>query len=384
MISLSTKKKTNRLRRWFSICPIRHTLTIIFALLIGAYFLFRRNEAFLTAIANGFVHPWHKYVSQFCALFPFSLGEAVIIIGVLGIIVYIIIQVAAICRKRNIFLRIYRTAITAAMIFSIVYGGFCTLWGVYYYTADFEEQSGIYGKAISVEELETVTRYFTAKMNEYSALVARDETGAFAEDIEAVFDYSSKLYDAVSAALPCLEGPAIEPKPFLFSEALSYMTFTGFFFPFTGEANINVHCPASSIPSTIAHEIAHQRGVAEEDEANFVAVLASMEDGNPIYCYSACLMAYTYLGNALYGADYDAWADNYRSIVPEVIVDMRNSSSYWDTYRDTKVNTASDAVYTGFLKSYGQTEGLKTYGKCIDLLVAYYYDEACQYLNEVE
>ena len=384
MIELGTKEKTGRLRKWFCICPIRHCITVIFALVISLYFLLRRNEALLTAVAEGFVRPWHRLVSRFCALFPFSIGETLIIIGVLGIIVYIIFQVVHICRRKNIFLRIYRSAVTAVMLFAIIYGGFCTLWGVYYYTADFEEQSGIYGKAISVAELETVTRYFTAKLNEYSTLVARDERGVFAEDMDTVFDYSPQLYDAVSSVLPCLEGPAIAPKPFLFSEALSYMTFTGFFFPFTGEANINVHCPASSIPSTIAHEIAHQRGVAEEDEANFVAVLASMEDGNPAYCYSSCLMAYTYLGNALYGANYEAWADNYMSIAPEVIIDMRNSSSYWDTYRDTKVNAASDAVYTGFLKSYGQTDGLKTYGKCIDLLVAYYYDEAIEYLSKVE
>ena len=161
------------------------------------------------------------------------------------------------------------------------------------------------------------------------------------------------------------------------------MTFTGFFFPFTGEANINVDSPSCMTASTIAHEIAHQRGVAEEDEANFVAVLASLADGNSVYCYSSCLMAYTYLSNALYTADYDSWLANYRTLKPEVISDLKYNSSYWDKYRDSVVNTASDAVYTGMLLSYGQTDGLKTYGKCVDLIVAYYLDDAVQHFRKV-
>ncbi len=384
MNETTIRPKKSRLRAWFLLCPVRHILILIFGLLIGGYFLLRGNEALLNALSAGFVRPWHKALSSFCALFPFSVAEALIVLAVLGALVYIIIQLLHILRRRDVLKRLYRIAMTFLMAFCVVYGGFCSLWGIYFYTADFEEQSGIHAQPISTEALETVTRYFTTRLNEYSAFVSRDEKGFFSEDMEAVFDYAPQLYDAVSSGIPCLEGAGLRPKPFLFSEALSYMTFTGFFFPFTAEANINVHSPSCMIPSTIAHEIAHQRGVAEEDEANFVAVLACMEDGDPVYCYSACLMAYTHLGNALYKADYEAWLDNYSSIAPEVLADIQNNNSYWNTYRESAVNTASDAVYTGLLQSYGQSDGLKTYGKCIDLLVAYYYEEAAQYLDEVE
>ncbi len=382
MVNTSTRKK-QWLRSWFALCPIRHLLIVVFGFLIAAYFLLRDNEELLETLSAHFVLPWHRAVSGFCAYFPFSVAEALIVLAVVGALVYIIFQLVHIVRRNEAVKRIYRIVMTFVMAFCVVYGGFCTLWGIYYYTSDFEEQSGIHAQPISTEALETVTRYFTALLNDYSAQVQRSEDGRFAEDMDAVFEYSPQLYEAVSLAHPCLEGPALRPKPFLFSEALSYMTFTGFFFPFTAEANINVHSPDCMIPSTIAHEIAHQRGVAEEDEANFVAVLACLEDGSPAYCYSACLMAYTHLGNALHKADYDAWLDNYSSIAPEVLEDIGCNNSYWDKYNDTAVNSASDAVYTGLLQSYGQTDGLKTYGKCIDLLVAYYYDEAAQYLYGV-
>ena len=159
----------------------------------------------------------------------------------------------------------------------------------------------------------------------------------------------------------------------MFSKIMSYLDFTGFFFPFTGEANINTDSPACFIPSTIAHELAHQRGVAAEDEANFVAVLACLENGDPVYCYSACLLAYTHLGNALYSADYDAWYAVYSSLSDGVRNDLAANNAYWAGFK-TPVSGISNSVYTGFLHSYGQTLGLRSYGACVDLLVAYYYD----------
>ena len=65
---------------------------------------------------------------------------------------------------------------------------------------------------------------------------------------------------------------------------------------------MNIAFAASIIDGTtsgeeyVAHELSHQRGVAKEQEANFTAVLASLRYGDPVYCYSASLLAYTHLG----------------------------------------------------------------------------------------
>ena len=382
-MNATKERNTSPIIAWFKICPTRHILITIFALIIGSYFLLRRNEELLDAVSRHFVRPWHRALGEFSSIFPFSLCAVLIALAVLGALTYVIFQIVYMFRRREVLKRVYRIFMTFLMAFCIFYGGFCALWGIYFYTADFEEQSGIHAQPISTLELKLVTYYFSHLLNEYSDDVARDENGLFAEDMDAVFDHSPLLYDSVSKEFPCLEGKPLRSKPFLFSKVLSHMTFTGFFFPFTGEANINVDSPDCMTASTIAHEIAHQRGVAQEDEANFVAVLASLADGDSVYCYSSCLMAYTYLGNALYAADYETWLNIYNSLKPEVIADLRDNSSYWDKYRDSVVNTASDAIYTGMLYSYGQTDGLKTYGKCVDLLVAYYIDDAVSYYRKV-
>ena len=71
----------------------------------------------------------------------------------------------------------------------------------------------------------------------------------------------------------------VPPKAMRFSRVMSAMGFTGFYFPFTGECNVNVDFPAATLPSTVAHELSHRRGIASEQECNFRAVLACLRRG---------------------------------------------------------------------------------------------------------
>ncbi len=368
-------EKKYSLKRWFLLCPVRHILTLLGLVLIAGYFLLRGSTNALAWIYRHFTAPLHSILSRACGLVRFSVAEVLIYAAVVIAVVYLVTAIVLLIRRRKILVGIYRIIVTALMAFCLIYGGFCLLWGVYYAVADFEEESGIQRSLVSTEQLETVTRYFAEKANYYGEMVERDEDGLFAEPLDSIFDKSADLYEDVVEEFQCLDGANLRCKPFHFSKLMSYIQFTGFFFPFTAEANINIDSPACLIPSTIAHELAHQRGVAAEDEANFVAVLASMENGDPVYCYSASLLAYIHLGNALNKADYDAWSEVYGSLSDGVIADLKNNNAYWAQYK-TPVSTVSDAVYTGFLQSYGQTEGLKTYGACVDLLIAYYYDIA--------
>jgi hypothetical protein len=359
--------KKSWFRRWFSLCPVRHVLTLLGLFLIGGYFL--TGTAVKVWVSGHITRPLHRALGQICDLAPFSVGEVGIVLFVLGLLAYLVFALKHL--KKSGKAGVYRLFLTILMLFSLIYGGFCLLWGVYYQVSSFSQDSGIERQPISTEQLEAVTNYFADLANTYGQLVERDEDGVFAEPLSPIFAASSTLYENIQEEFPCLQGPALHAKPFFFSRLMSYINFTGFFFPFTAEANINTDSPGCLVPSTIAHELAHQRGVAAEDEANFVAVLSCMAQEDPVYRYSAALLAYIHLGNALYKADNEAWTAVYSSLSEEVRADLSANNAYWDQF-ETPVSTVSDTVYTGFLQSYGQTEGLKTYGACVDLLVAYY------------
>jgi hypothetical protein len=161
------------------------------------------------------------------------------------------------------------------------------------------------------------------------------------------------------------------PKKLLFSRFQSHQGFSGFYFPFTGESNINTDIPSSSQPFTIAHELAHQRLVASEDEANFLGVAACLSSEQPIYIYSGALAGLKMLAGPLYDADPEAWQTIAETLPPEVAADWNNSAAYWAQFK-TPLEEWSRDVYDTFLKSQGQELGIRSYGACVDLIVNYY------------
>lgn len=86
------------------------------------------------------------------------------------------------------------------------------------------------------------------------------------------------------ALLP--KGEFTQPKPVYFSGLLTRLGISGFYFPFTGEPNYNADAPDFQIVFSMAHEMAHQRGVARESEANFVAYLVCVNSRDPFVRYS--------------------------------------------------------------------------------------------------
>ncbi len=368
---LTDEKVKSGLRAWYKLCPLRHTLILVSALVILLHLLTRPLRALNVWLSAQLVRPAHRWLSAQTGQVPFSVAELLIALLVVFLLVYLVSQLVNLFRKPKFFLRLYRTLMTLVTLPLAIYAGFCLLWGIYYYGDDFMAQSGLEGAPISVEQLERVTAYFADLANEYSSRVPRDGSGVCAVDRGAILDRSPVLYRAVEADFPCLEGPELRAKGVLCSRVMSYVDFTGFFFPFTAEANVNLDFPPALFASTVAHELAHQRGVAKEQEANFVAVLACLEDGDPAYVYSAALLAYTHLGNALRQADPEAWARIYGGLNEAVRADFAADRAYWKQF-ETPVQSVSNTVYEGFLHSYNQSLGLKSYGACVDLLVNYY------------
>lgn len=149
---------------------------------------------------------------------------------------------------------------------------------------------------------------------------------------------------------------------------MSAWGFTGYLCPLVGESTLNVDCPAVFLPVTIAHELAHQRGVAPEQEANFVGVMAATASGRAAYRYSGWLFGYLHLSNALYTADPARAAESYRLLCAEAQADLAANNAYWKQW-EGPVRETGEKVYTTFLQGYGQTLGMRSYGACVDLLV---------------
>lgn len=367
----TTEKKRITLRSLWRLCPARHAVLLISLAWLAAYFLLRENRAVMNFLCKALVRPWHAFAGRLFSAVPFSVTEWVILsLAALGVVLLVLLIVRLIRRR---WAKAYRTGMTIFSVSAAMFALFCLWWGVLYYSDSFTEQAGLERRDISVQELETVTRYFAEQANAAGEHVERGEDGVFCADKSDTFRRSADIYGGAEQVFPCLAAPAVRAKPVLLSRLLSYIRYTGFFFPYTAEANLNADSPACLLPSTIAHELAHLRGVAREDEANFCAVVACMESGDEDYRYSGALLAYIYLGNALYSADYDAWREVYSTLSENVRADLRANNDYWARF-ETPAADVSEKVYESFLQTYGDDRGMQSYGACVDLLTVYYLD----------
>lgn len=374
-------EKTAHKKNLRRLAPVRLGITLLCLLAVALIYALRVDEGVMLWVYEHVTHPYHLFMSKLCSHFAFSAAELVYAAAILGLAAYLLWCVYRLIRFPEKRWQLYRLVLTLAMAGAIFWAGLSVMWTPCYYAPGFAEQSGVDDGPLELEELETVTRWFAALASEYADEVPRDENGACTTDRDSVLDRAAGVFEGAAELYPFLDGEALRPKPIHFSRIMSYLDFTGFFFPMTGEANLNMDSPVFLLPSTSQHEIAHQRGVAMEQECNFVAVLSCLESEYADFRYAGAALAYIYLGNALAGADYEAYTEIYYSLSDTVRADFKAQSAYWDEFRDSAAQKASNTVYDSFLKSNGQELGMQSYGACVNLLVHYYIDEAREALG---
>lgn len=242
--------------------------------------------------------------------------------------------------------------------------------GINYKRTSFSEESGLMPMEYSTEELKEICIQLTEKLNELSDKVARDENGIMIlsgqADEKAISAMASlgEEYDVLSGYYP-------RPKQLIISELLSYQGLSGIYLPFTVEANYNGDMIPYNIPFTACHELFHLRGFMQEDEANFIAFLACIHDEDLDFQYSGYMLGWTYCMNALYRMDHELWSE-VRVLLDEVIeTDLLANNEFWDSYEGV-ISEVSNQMNDLYLKANGESEGVQSYSRIVELIVAYY------------
>ena len=168
-----------------------------------------------------------------------------------------------------------------------------------------------------------------------------------------------------------LSGHYPYPKPILNTWILSVQQTTGVYSPFTVEANYNRDIAYYDIPFTICHELSHLRGYMQEEEANFIGVLATIGADDLYFNYSGFVSAWVYAGNALARIDSTAFATLYSRINARTRQDMLYNNAYWQQF-EGKPAEAHEQLNDAYLKMQGQTSGVRSYGHVTDLMLEYF------------
>ena len=159
------------------------------------------------------------------------------------------------------------------------------------------------------------------------------------------------------------------PKLVLLSPLLSYAGIAGVFVPFTGEANVNATLPDCELPFTAAHELAHQKGYAREEEANYVGYRACRGHPDRDFQYSGTFRAALYALAALGRADRAAYGRLRATLPPPLRRDLAALAA-WRARYASPLGDVQERINDAYLKTQGQREGVQSYGRMVDLLLA--------------
>lgn len=360
-----------------------------------------------------FVFPvWVNTYGRLTGLFPFSVGEWLIVAGVFLVIAAVILMIASAfrwiirrCRARHVDKQDECSSASHVTRSSVTRGrgrfdkfccGFYTFFAwvllavfvlmtlnctILYHATPFSEKYFATEKSTyTLQDLTALRNMLVEKCNELSGQMQRTEEGEIIYEgnmgKKAISDMQAlgETYDALQGFYPM-------PKPLYFSDFVSQQYMLGYYFPFSMEANYNKVAYVTNLPVTMCHELAHLKGYIQEDEANFIGFLACISSDDLLFQYSGYLSVLNYVNNDFYeavGEDYERYMAEVQieRQVYEDAVFVRQED--WDRIeKEAVVDTeVVDAVSTGFvetsLKLNGVDDGMVAYSRVVGLLLQWY------------
>ena len=356
--------KYERLPVWCFVCYG------IAALALLIYVAARIFPAFADFFNQNISEVFRQVLAALTSPIPFSVGEACLLL--LPVAFGLTVWYAAKCRCDTWRSTWSFVGILMAVL-SLVLSMFVFTFATGYHGSPLDQKLELDQKEVSAQELYQTALLLSDKVNEEKKNVSYDAKD-FSIMPYTLSEMNDKLLDAYDVF--CAEHDFIDHfdtriKPVMLSELMNYTHITGIYSYFTGEANIDVAFPDYTIPYTAAHELAHQRGIAKEDEANMIAFLVCIESDDAYIRYSAYLNMYEYVINALYRANPDLYKSAVAELDRDVRLEMVAYNNFFSKYQNSAASSVSGAVNDTFLKFQG-TEGTASYGMVVDLTVAYY------------
>ena len=384
------------------------TQTKIYFIIVGMVVLLNiiawSSEAFCDWYIRYVFPVWVNTYGRLTGLFPFSVGEWLIVAGVFLVIAAVILMIASAfrwiirrCRARHVDKQdkssraphVTRPSVTRGRgRFDKLCCGFYTFFAwvllavlvlmtlnctILYHATPFSEKYFAIEKATddvnentdtgntaetkkgtyTLQDLTALRNMLVEKCNELSGQMQRTEEGEIIYEgnmrKKAISDMQAlgETYDALQGFYPM-------PKPLYFSDFVSQQYMLGYYFPFSMEANYNKVAYVTNLPVTMCHELAHLKGYIQEDEANFIGFLACISSDDLLFQYSGYLSVLNYVNNDF----YEAVGEDYERYMAEVQIDRQ-------VYEDAVFVETS-------LKLNGVDDGMVAYSRVVDLLLQWY------------
>lgn len=350
------------------------------ALVLIATWLASRFPDFVESVYSERFFPLEiRFLTAVSGLFPFSLAEVLMFSALVWLAASLLRaahRLATRSKKLGPLLRDGAYHLTAVILVVLAWG--YLFWGLNYARQEAEVRLGWNELPSGEEDDVELSRLAQQAVNLVNSSFV-DSHGGEGSPLRtgspsSLSDWDRNLDEGYAAAAAEFSlgppfglslGPA---KPFVGSSLMSRFGISGFYFPWTGEANYNRLVPEPERIHSIAHEKAHQRGIASEDEASFYGFLACVLSRSPETRYAGWLFAQRQLLNQLAGRDLEKARAIAAQRLAGVVRDERRIREFWEGYRGAATKVGA-AVNNSYLRLHGVPGGIDSYNRAVRLLV---------------
>jgi|GEM_PF-555002 len=309
-------------------------------------------------------------ISRITGVLPFPINEWLIGLA-LGLVLYRLIRGLAKKQWAALDRGLCRLTFFAALAVFL----FMALFMVQHSAPPLAQRMGLAVEQYTQAQLEKYCDYAVEQVNRLAEQAPRNEAGecdfgAF----RALSRQVSAEYETLAAEYPVFDvpRPGLVKRSLLGGRIMSLVDLAGYYFPWTGESIVSSDVVDTHIPFNIAHERAHVLGIGPEAECNFAAWLALKDSQDLRLQYSAWFNAYIYASNALYSQDPEASRARAQALCSAAKQDIRVLNASLARF-EGPLQQAGSAINNAYIKSTGQPEGVRSYGRVVDLLLAYYF-----------
>lgn len=342
-------------------------LLVVLAILIH---LFSLDSPLVESLYFNRVYPHISQSLRFLlGWLPFSFGDIIYGAVVLWLITKLVKAVRAVYKRRvtgKSFLAGLRYAFNFMLI---VYICFNLLWGLNYNQPGIAGKLGMRMEKYSTNDLKQMNGLLVSKVNESKQALQLSQPVYPSK--KKLFDRVGKAYKHAQTVYPFLEYRHVSLKPSMWSWLGNYLGFTGYYNPFTGEAQVNTLVPKFLQPFTTSHEVAHQLGYAKEMEANFVAYLAAASSPDTLLHYSVYLDLFMYSNRNLFETDSVAAKEYRRQLIPYVQEDLKEWKRFYLSHQNP-FEPVFRWIYGIYLRRNQQPQGVLSYDEVTGFLINYY------------
>ena len=356
----TAKNKNNYTRR-----TVRRLIELgVLVILFVALTLLKNNQKICEFFARTFARAWLFLFGNLFGWIPISLYELFLITVIVGAIVFVVLEIVFIAKHK------WRSLLSAALIVALSVFAFLN---IYTATASFsygrdslpnEVYSEYSGDDLTFEEAVALAETIVNQVNADYHATAHDADGniVYPYSFKEISNMLVKEYERIESSYFSSYTP--RGKKIINKTIMSEMHITGVFFAPFGEANINGYEVKNLyFPHTLAHEMAHGKGVMREYEANLVASYICITSENPYLRYGALAQCmYQAIGIVgLYPNSNSEYSRLLAMIDEGITVERVNYNNFYGQF-DT-LDKLGEWFNDLYLKLNKQTDGTGSYHK---------------------